>query len=87
MPENAYSVRRVSNEEAHRLAREKGVSRFLYGVVRGVVSPLFRLYFRMHISGADCIPAEGAAIVAPNQHVHFMAKTELIQARRTRRRP
>jgi 1-acyl-sn-glycerol-3-phosphate acyltransferase len=86
----------LSNEEAHRLAREKGVSRFLYGLVRGIVSPLFRLYFRMHVSGAEHIPAEGAAIVAPNhksfwdsffvgvctrRHVRFMAKTELIQAR------
>jgi 1-acyl-sn-glycerol-3-phosphate acyltransferase len=86
----------VSNEEAHRLAREKGVSRRLYALVRGIVSPLFRAYFRMHISGADCIPAEGPAIVAPNhksfwdsffigvctrRHVRFMAKTELIEAR------
>jgi 1-acyl-sn-glycerol-3-phosphate acyltransferase len=86
----------VSNEEAHRLAREKGVSRWLYALVRGIVSPLFRAYFRMHISGADCIPAEGPAIVAPNhksfwdsffiavctrRHVRFMAKTELIEAR------
>ena len=86
----------MSNEEAHRLARDKGVSRWLYALVRGIVSPLFRLYFRMHISGADCIPAEGAAVVAPNhksfwdsffigvctrRHVRFMAKTELIEAR------
>jgi 1-acyl-sn-glycerol-3-phosphate acyltransferase len=86
----------MSNEEAHALAREKGVSRWLYSLVRGIVSPLFRVYFRMHISGADCIPAEGAAIVAPNhksfwdsffigvctrRHVRFMAKTELIEAR------
>ena len=86
----------MSNEEAHRLAREKGVSRWLYALVRGIVSPLFRLYFRMHISGAECIPAEGPAIVAPNhksfwdsffigvctrRHVRFMAKTELIEAR------
>lgn len=86
----------MSNEEAHRLAREEGVSRLLYALVRGIVSPLFRLYFRMHISGADCIPAEGPAIVAPNhksfwdsffiavctrRHVRFMAKTELIEAR------
>src|SRR6266540_5609144 len=83
----------MSNEEAHRLAREKGVSRWLYALVRGIASPLFRLYFRMHISGAECIPDEGAAIVAPNhksfwdsffigvctrRHVRFMAKTELI---------
>jgi 1-acyl-sn-glycerol-3-phosphate acyltransferase len=86
----------MTNEEAHRLAREKGVSGWLYAVVRGIVSPLFRMYFRMHISGADCIPREGPAIVAPNhksfwdsffigvgtrRHVRFMAKTELIQAR------
>jgi 1-acyl-sn-glycerol-3-phosphate acyltransferase len=86
----------MSNEEAHALAREKGVSGWLYALVRGIVSPLFRLYFRMHVSGAECIPAEGAAIVAPNhksfwdsffigvctrRHVRFMAKTELIEAR------
>jgi 1-acyl-sn-glycerol-3-phosphate acyltransferase len=86
----------MSNEEAHRLAREKGVSRWLYALVRGIVSPLFRVYFRMHISGAECISAEGPAIVAPNhksfwdsffiamctpRHVRFMAKTELIEAR------
>jgi 1-acyl-sn-glycerol-3-phosphate acyltransferase len=86
----------VSNEEAHTLARERGVSRWLYALVRGIVAPLFRLYFRMHVSGAEHIPAEGAAIIAPNhksfwdsffigvctrRHVRFMAKTELIQAR------
>jgi len=96
MTENADRLLRVTNEEAHRLAREKGVSRWRYTLVRGIASPLFRLYFRMHVSGADCIPGEGPAIVAPNhksfwdsffigvctrRHVRFMAKTELIQAR------
>jgi hypothetical protein len=38
----------VSNEEAHGLAREEGASRWLYALVRGIVSPLLRLYFRMH---------------------------------------
>jgi len=86
----------MTNEEAHRLAREKGVSRWLYALVRGIVSPLFRLYFRMHVSGAEHIPPEGPAIVAPNhksfwdsffigvctrRHLRFMAKTELIEAR------
>ena len=86
----------MTNEEAHRLAREKGVSRWRYTLVRGIASPLFRLYFRMHVSGADCIPREGPAIVAPNhksfwdsffigvctrRHLRFMAKTELIEAR------
>ena len=86
----------MTNEQAHLLAREKGVSRPLYAVVRGIVSPLFRTYFRMHVSGAEHVPAEGAAIVAPNhksfwdsffigvctrRHLRFMAKTELIEAR------
>jgi 1-acyl-sn-glycerol-3-phosphate acyltransferase len=94
--ENAYSVRFVTNEEAHELARNRGVSRWLYALVRGIVSPLFRLYFRMHVSGAEHIPAQGPAIVAPNhksfwdsffigvctrRHLRFMAKTELIEAR------
>jgi 1-acyl-sn-glycerol-3-phosphate acyltransferase len=89
-------LRAVSNEEAHRLAREKGVSRPLYALVRGIVAPLFRIWFRMHVSGAEHIPGSGPAIVAPNhksfwdsffigvctrRHVRFMAKTELIQAR------
>src|SRR5215211_347192 len=86
----------MTNEQAHLLAREKGVSRPLYAVVRGIVTPLFRGYFRMHVSGAEHVPAEGAAIVAPNhksfwdsffigvctrRHLRFMAKTELVQAR------
>jgi 1-acyl-sn-glycerol-3-phosphate acyltransferase len=85
----------MTNEEAHRLAREKGVSRPLYALVRGVVKPLFHLYFRMRVSGAEHVPSEGAAIVTPNhksfwdsffigvctkRHLRFMAKTELIEA-------
>jgi 1-acyl-sn-glycerol-3-phosphate acyltransferase len=77
------------------MAREKGVSRWLYALVRGIVAPLFRLYFRMHIAGTEHIPAEGAAVIAPNhksfwdsffiavctrRHLRFMAKTELIEA-------
>ncbi len=86
----------MTNDEAHRLAREKGVSRPLYALVRAVVKPALRTYFRMHVSGREHIPAEGAAIVAPNhksfldsffigvctrRHLRFMAKTELIEAR------
>jgi 1-acyl-sn-glycerol-3-phosphate acyltransferase len=86
----------VTNEEAHRLAREKGVSRPLYAFVRALVAPFLRIWFRMHVSGAEHIPKSGAAIVAPNhksfwdsffiavctrRHVRYMAKTELIEAR------
>jgi 1-acyl-sn-glycerol-3-phosphate acyltransferase len=86
----------VTNEQAHRLAREKGVSRPLYAFVRALLAPFLRIWFRMHVSGAEHIPAEGAAIIAPNhesfwdsffiavctrRHVRYMAKTELIEAR------
>jgi 1-acyl-sn-glycerol-3-phosphate acyltransferase len=84
----------MTNEEAHLLAREKGVSRPLYALVRALMAPLLRLWFRMHVSGADHIPESGAAIIAPNhksfwdsffigvctpRHLRFMAKTELIE--------
>jgi 1-acyl-sn-glycerol-3-phosphate acyltransferase len=86
----------VTNEEAHQLARDKGVSRPLYALVRAVVVPFMRLWFRLGIQGAEHIPAEGGAVIAPNhksfwdsffisaathRHVRFMAKTELIEAR------
>ncbi len=90
----------MTNEEAHRLAREKGVSKPLYALVKGVLSPLFHLWFRMHVSGVECVPEEGAAIVAPNhksfwdsffigiaipkRHLRFMGKTELFEGRRAR---
>jgi len=94
--ETGRIVRSMTNEEAHRLAREKGVSRGLYALVRLVVTPFLRIWFRMHVSGAEHIPREGAAIVAPNhksfwdsffiaictpRHLRFMAKTELVEAR------
>jgi len=90
----------MTNEEAQRLARERGVSRPLYALVKGVLKPLFRVYFRMHVSGAEHVPNEGAAIVAPNhksfwdsfflgiaipgRHLRFMGKTELFEGRRAR---
>jgi 1-acyl-sn-glycerol-3-phosphate acyltransferase len=89
-------VATVTVEEAHRLAREKGVSRPLYAVVRAVLTPLMRGWFRMHISGRENVPSEGAAIVAPNhksfwdsffigiatsRHLRFMGKVELFEGR------
>ena len=42
----------MTNEEAHRLAREKGVSRPLYAVVRALAVAFMRVWFRLRISGA-----------------------------------
>ena len=75
------------------------MSRPLYAVVRFVLVPLLRLYFRMRISGAEHIPAQGAAILAPNhksfydsfflavatrRHLRFMGKSELFEGRKAR---
>jgi 1-acyl-sn-glycerol-3-phosphate acyltransferase len=84
----------VTDEDAHRYAREKGVSKPLYALVAAILKPLMRLWFRMHIEGADRIPESGAAILAPNhksfgdsfflgvctrRKLRFMAKTELFR--------
>jgi 1-acyl-sn-glycerol-3-phosphate acyltransferase len=84
----------VTNEEAHRLAREKGVSRPLYLLARMILTPFLMIWFRMRVEGEENIPAHGAAIVAPNhksfwdsffiavattRHLRFMGKTELFQ--------
>ena len=84
----------MTNEEAHRLAREKGVSRVLYALIRGIVVPFMRLWFRLRIDGAEHIPKDGAAIVVPNhksfwdsffvaaatkRHLRYMGKSELFE--------
>jgi 1-acyl-sn-glycerol-3-phosphate acyltransferase len=86
----------MTHEEAHRRARERGVSRSLYALVWAIVVPFMRLYFRLRISGAERIPREGAVIVAPNHKsfwdsffigattirpVRYMAKSELFENR------
>jgi len=78
----------------HRRARERGVTPALYTLTRSLLGPAMRLWFRLRISGAENIPLEGAAIIAPNhksfldaffialatrRHVRFMAKTELFK--------
>jgi 1-acyl-sn-glycerol-3-phosphate acyltransferase len=84
----------VTNEEAHRLARERGVSRALYTLVKLLVTPFMRLWFGLRTSGVERIPDEGPVIIAPNhksfwdaffvgvaarRHVRFMGKTELFE--------
>ena len=79
-------------ESAHRRARERGAADRLYAFARLLLTLLLRIWFRVRISGAENIPAEGAAIIAPNhksfldpffiglaapRNVRFMAKTEM----------
>jgi 1-acyl-sn-glycerol-3-phosphate acyltransferase len=83
-------------DEAHRLAREKGVSRPLYAVVRALVGSFVRVWYGLRIFGAEHIPPSGAAIIAPNhkslydsffiamatkRHLRFMGKSELFEGR------
>ena len=84
----------ASLDRAHLHARERGVLGPLYGLVRLLVTPVLRGWFRVRISGTDHIPATGAAIIAPNhksfldpffvgvatrRQVRYMAKTELFK--------
>jgi 1-acyl-sn-glycerol-3-phosphate acyltransferase len=81
--------------DPHRYARERGVSRPLYALVRVLAAVLLRSWFRLHVSGADHLPAGGPVIVAANhksfldpfflglttrRHMRFMAKAELFRA-------
>jgi 1-acyl-sn-glycerol-3-phosphate acyltransferase len=82
----------LTHEEAHQIARAKGANPFLYGLFMLVLKPILRLLFRMHISGAENVPATGPVVIAPNhksfydsffiavalkRRVHFMGKAEL----------
>jgi 1-acyl-sn-glycerol-3-phosphate acyltransferase len=70
------------------------VSRTLYGIARVLLTPLLRGWFGLSVDGAEHVPAEGPAIIAPNHKsfmdaffvglatrrpVRFMAKTELFR--------
>jgi 1-acyl-sn-glycerol-3-phosphate acyltransferase len=86
----------MTNAEAHRLARETGVSRWRYALVRGIFVPFMRFWWGLRIADADRIPAEGPAILTPNhksfwdsfflaaatrRHLRFMGKSELFEGR------
>src|ERR1035437_7618029 len=80
--------------KAHAYARHRGAGGPLYGSVRTLALIVLRLWFRLRVDGADHIPTEGAAIIAPNhknfldaffialatrRHVRYMAKAELFK--------
>jgi 1-acyl-sn-glycerol-3-phosphate acyltransferase len=86
----------LTNEEAHELSRKRGTSKLIYGTARVVLTPLTGVWYRLKVTGAEYVPAEGAAIIAPNhksfydsffigvatkRHLHFMAKTELFEGK------
>jgi 1-acyl-sn-glycerol-3-phosphate acyltransferase len=85
-------------EEAHDFARERGTS-WVYAFARFILTPVAKVWFRLKVTGADLVPAEGPVIVAPNhksivdpffiglatkRRLHFMAKAELFEGRSAR---
>ncbi|HSD76883.1 MAG TPA: 1-acyl-sn-glycerol-3-phosphate acyltransferase, partial [Solirubrobacteraceae bacterium] len=52
-------------------ALTKGVNPLLYWVIRGLLQPVFHVYFRMSRIGREHLPAEGPAIIAAN-HRSFL---------------
>src|SRR3954466_12482216 len=86
----------MNNEEAHALSRKRGTSRFIYGSARVLLTPIAAIWYRFKVTGAEYVPKDGAAIIAPNhksfydsffvglatkRHLHFMAKTELFEGK------
>ncbi len=89
----------MTNEEAHELSRKRGTSRLIYGTARVVLSPIAGVWYRFKVTGAEYVPKDGPAIIAPNhksfydsffiglatrRHLHFMAKTELFEGKSAR---
>ncbi|HEX7717323.1 MAG TPA: lysophospholipid acyltransferase family protein [Marmoricola sp.] len=89
----------LSHEEAHRLAREKGINPVAYFLARLILVPLLRIFFGLQAKGVENIPKKGPVVIAPNhksfwdsfflaavvrRRLHFMGKAELFTGRRGR---
>ena len=89
----------LTNEEANALSRKRGTS-WVYELARIVLTPIAAVWYRLRVTGAEFVPAEGPAIIAPNhksfydsffiglatkRHLHFMAKTELFEGKKSAR--
>src|ERR1700751_2599390 len=86
----------MNHEVLHKRAREHGVNRLVYYLVRAVLQPFFHVYFRMVRIGREHIPAEGPVIIAANHRsfldpfvigtmarrpLYYVAKQELFRHR------
>ncbi|KRC48796.1 MULTISPECIES: lysophospholipid acyltransferase family protein [unclassified Nocardioides] len=81
----------TTNEEAHRIAREEGVSGPLYLVVKYLAAIVFRILCGFTATGKENVPKKGPVVIVPNHKsfwdpffvaivlrrpVHFMGKAE-----------
>ena len=62
MPNDAEKGAR-SQQRYHERARRRGVNRVVYWIVRAVLQPAMRIWFRLERQGRENIPARGP--VAP----------------------
>ena len=82
--------------EYHSHAVDRGVNFVVYMLVRGILQPIFHVYFRMRRFGREHIPRTGPVILAANHRsfldpfvigtlirrpVYYMAKRELFEKR------
>lgn len=86
----------MTNAEAHRIAREEGVSGPFYLVVKLLVGLVFRLLCGFTVRGKENVPKKGPIVIVPNHKsfwdpffvalvlrrpVHFMGKAEYAEGR------
>lgn len=89
----------LTHEEAHQLAREKGINPVAYFIARLILVPLLRVFFGLQAKGVENIPKTGPVVIAPNhksfwdsfflaavvkRRLHFMGKAELFTGWRGR---
>lgn len=89
----------LTHEEAHRLAREKGINPVAYFLARLILVPILRIFFGLQAKGVENIPKTGPVVIAPNhksfwdsfflaavvkRRLHFMGKAELFTGWRGR---
>lgn len=63
----------MTNEEAHRLARNKNVSRPFYALVKALMVPFTRLHFGLRVNETDRVPRDGSVSIAPNHKREMIA--------------
>ncbi|TML83914.1 MAG: hypothetical protein E6G07_00535 [Actinobacteria bacterium] len=95
MPNDAEKGAR-GQQRYHERARRRGVNRVVYWIVRAVLQPAMRIWFRLERQGRENIPASGPVILASNHRsfldpfvigvclrrpVYFVAKQELFHKR------
>jgi len=68
---NGVSPYGMDHSSLHERAREKGANLLVYWIVRGILEPFFRTYFRMQQIGREHIPSKGPVIIAAN-HRSFL---------------